>query len=79
MVSTEREFGHLTARVDVNAEDIKELRTEVAGMRTDIREVRDALVSAQGGYKVLVIVVGLAGTVGAIAAKAATFIAFKVP
>jgi hypothetical protein len=55
---TERELGELSARVTAIERDMK-------GMRSDVREIRDALLTLRGGKRVLLIVIGAAASLGA--------------
>jgi chromosome condensin MukBEF ATPase and DNA-binding subunit MukB len=59
MTSIERELGNLEARMQT-------VESEVQAMRQDVREIRDALVGVKGGWRTLMIVIGLATTLGAI-------------
>ena len=61
-ISVEREIGALEARID-------KLDLEVQAMRSDVREIRDALVTARGGWKMLTVVIGLSVSVGAMIGK----------
>ena len=55
---TERELGELSARVTAIERDMK-------GLRSDVREIRDALLTLRGGKRVLIIVIGAAASLGA--------------
>ena len=59
MTSNEREIGNLEARM-------RTVETELQAIRSDVREIRDALVGAKGGWRTLTIVIGLATTFGAL-------------
>jgi chromosome condensin MukBEF ATPase and DNA-binding subunit MukB len=59
MTSIEREIGNLEARMQT-------VEFELQAMRQDVREIRDALVSVKGGWRTLMIVIGLATTAGAV-------------
>jgi chromosome condensin MukBEF ATPase and DNA-binding subunit MukB len=59
MTSIEREIGNLEARMQA-------VETELQAMRQDVREIRDALVTVKGGWRTLMIVIGLATTFGAL-------------
>lgn len=59
MTSMEREMGNLEARM-------QNVESELQAMRQDVREIRDALVGVKGGWRTLMIVVGLATTAGAL-------------
>lgn len=62
MNSIERDVGALEARMEA-------VEQEIHAMRGDVREIRDALVTARGGWKTLVIVIGLSASLGALLAK----------
>ena len=55
---TERELGELSARVTAIERDMR-------GMRSDVREIRDALLTLRGGKRVLIVVIGAAASLGA--------------
>ena len=58
MMSLERDVGALDARM-------KTVEQEIHAMREDVREIRDALVTARGGWKTLTLVIGLSVSCGA--------------
>lgn len=68
-MSMEREVGALEARMET-------VEQEVHAMRKDVREIRDALVTARGGWRTLVVVIGLSTTLGAAVAKILPFLTF---
>lgn len=41
------------------------VESEIRGLRCDVREIRDCLVSARGGWKMLTLVIGLSISLGA--------------
>lgn len=55
---TERELGDLSARVTAMERDMR-------GMRSDVREIRDSLLTLRGGKRVLIVVIGAAASLGA--------------
>jgi chromosome condensin MukBEF ATPase and DNA-binding subunit MukB len=59
MTSMEREIGNLEARMQT-------VESELSALRQDVREIRDALVGVKGGWRTLMIVIGLATTLGAV-------------
>ena len=59
MTSIEREIGNLEARMQT-------VEQELHAIRSDVREIRDALVGAKGGWRTITIVIGLATTFGAV-------------
>ncbi len=58
MNDVEREVGRLEARMET-------VETELQGIRADVREIRDALVSARGGWLLLTAALSLAIAAGA--------------
>ena len=58
MTSIERELGNLQARMEA-------VEHELQAVRGDIREIRDAVTSARGGWRLLIVTIGLAATLGA--------------
>ena len=59
MTSIEREIGNLEARMQT-------VESELHAIRQDVRDIRDALVTAKGGWRTLLIVISLATTIGAL-------------
>ncbi len=72
MTSLERDVGALEARMQT-------VEQEIHAMREDVREIRDTLVTARGGWKTLTLVIGLSVSVGAIIAKLAPMLAVARP
>ena len=58
-MSLEREVGALQARMET-------VESELHAMREDVREIRDALVSARFGWRIILIMVSLATSCGAL-------------
>jgi chromosome condensin MukBEF ATPase and DNA-binding subunit MukB len=58
MNSIEREVGSLEARMQT-------VETELHAIRSDVREIRDALVTARGGWRTLILLLSLASAIGA--------------
>ena len=58
MTNIERDVGVLEARMQM-------VEQEIHAMRQDVREIRDALVTARGGWKTLTLVIGFAISFGA--------------
>ena len=58
MTSIERELGNLQARMEA-------VEHELQAVRSDLRDIRDAVTSARGGWRLLVVTIGLATTLGA--------------
>ncbi len=61
-MSIDRDVGALEARMEL-------VEAEVHAIRADVREIRDALVTARGGWKMLTLVIGLSVSVGAMLGK----------
>jgi chromosome condensin MukBEF ATPase and DNA-binding subunit MukB len=59
MTDVEREVGRLEARMET-------VEQELQGIRADVREIRDALVSAKGGWLLLTIAISLAAAAGTV-------------
>jgi len=66
-MSTERELGALDARMDTVENDLAE-------MKSDLREIRDTVISVKGGWRTIVIMCSVSAAVGALAAKLAPLI-----
>ncbi len=66
MTSLERDVGALQARMLT-------VEQEIHAMREDVREIRDALVGARGGWKTLTLVAGLSVSLGAAIARVLPF------
>ena len=62
MMTLEREVGALQARMET-------VETELQGIRSDVREIRDALVGARGSWEAISLVVGLSVSLGAAVGK----------
>lgn len=67
MTTLEREVGALEARMQT-------VEQEIHAMRNDVREIRDALVTARGGWKTLTVVIGISVSLGAFIAKFLPFV-----
>jgi chromosome condensin MukBEF ATPase and DNA-binding subunit MukB len=62
MTTIERDVGALEARMQT-------VEQEIHAMRQDVREIRDALVTARGGWKTLTLVIGFSVTFGALLSR----------
>ena len=62
MTNIERDVGALEARMET-------VEQEIHAMRQDVREIRDALVTARGGWKTLTVVIGFSVTFGALLSR----------
>ncbi len=71
-MSMEREVGALQARMET-------VEQEVHAIRSDVREIRDALVTARGGWRTLTLVIGLSVSVGAGIAKLIPYLTLPRP
>jgi prefoldin subunit 5 len=67
MTSLEREVGNLQARMEM-------VEQELHAIRADVREIRDVLVTARGGWRTLAILVSLSVSAGAILGRVADFL-----
>jgi hypothetical protein len=63
----EREIGGLEARMET-------VETELLGLRADVREIRDALVTARGSWKALSLAVGASLSLGAALGQVLAFL-----
>jgi hypothetical protein len=71
-MTLEREVGALQARMET-------VESELQGIRSDVREIRDALVGARGSWKAICLVVGLSVSLGAAVAKLLPFLLSPPP
>jgi chromosome condensin MukBEF ATPase and DNA-binding subunit MukB len=62
VTSIDRDVGALEARMQT-------VEQEIHAMREDVREIRDALVTARGGWKTLTLVIGFSISFGAFIAR----------
>ncbi len=62
MTSLDRDVGALEARME-------RVEQEIQAMRSDVREIRDALVTARGGWRTLTLIIGFSASMGAAIAK----------
>jgi chromosome condensin MukBEF ATPase and DNA-binding subunit MukB len=67
MTSLEREVGKLEARMET-------VESELHAIRSDVREIRDALVGARGGWKTMTVCVAIAASMGAMIGKSLPFL-----
>jgi chromosome condensin MukBEF ATPase and DNA-binding subunit MukB len=68
----EREVGALQARMET-------VEAQVLTMSHDVREIRDAIVTARGGWKTLTLVIGFSVSLGAMIGKLLPFLAAPRP
>lgn len=57
-----KSVGALEARMEI-------VEAEIQAVRRDVREIRDALVTARGGWKMLTLAIGLSASLGAVIGK----------
>jgi hypothetical protein len=69
-MTLDRDVGALQARME-------NVEAELQAIRSDVREIRDALVTARGGWRTLSVIVAVSLSVGAAAAKLAPFLDFR--
>jgi chromosome condensin MukBEF ATPase and DNA-binding subunit MukB len=60
--SIDRDLGALEARMEM-------VENQVRAISSDVREIRDCLVTARGGWKMLMLVIGLSISFGATIGK----------
>lgn len=63
-------YGRLTA-------EVAQLQHEVTELRTDMKKVLETLQEARGGWRLLMLVAGVAATVGGAVVKFLPFVAWK--
>jgi chromosome condensin MukBEF ATPase and DNA-binding subunit MukB len=68
MTNYEREMGAVGVKLEA-------LEKDVADMKSDLREIRDALNQAKGGWRILMMVSGASGAIGAGIVKFLPFLA----
>jgi chromosome condensin MukBEF ATPase and DNA-binding subunit MukB len=71
MTSSENE------RIAVLETEMATLQRDMADLRSDVRIIRDTLLQARGGWKTLMLVAGLASTLGALLTKFIPFLMMK--
>ena len=62
MTSIERDVDALEARMQT-------VEQEIHAIRSDVRDIRDALVTARGGWRTLTVVIGISLSAGAAMSK----------
>ena len=72
MTQTENE------RIAVLETEVEAMKRDMADMKSDLRIIRDTLLQARGGWKTLMLVAGLASTVGAVLAKILPFLTIRM-
>lgn len=71
-MSIEREVGALQARMET-------VEAQVLTMSRDVREIRDAIVTARGGWKTLTLVIGVSISLGTMIGKLLPFLTAPRP
>lgn len=56
--------------------EIEALQTDMKELKHDVKKILATLSEARGGWKTLLLVAGIAGTMGALATKIATILGF---
>lgn len=64
-------------RIAVLEVEVEAMKRDMADMKADLRIIRDTLLQARGGWKTLMLVAGLASTVGALLTKALPYLILK--
>jgi len=67
-----KSVGALEARMEI-------VEAEIQAVRRDVREIRDALVTARGGWKMLTLAIGLSASLGAAVGKLLPFLTLPRP
>ena len=62
----DHELGELQA-------EVRNVKEDVTEMKSDLRDIRDTLAQARGGWKTLLLVAGIAGVMGAAVSKLVAF------
>jgi chromosome condensin MukBEF ATPase and DNA-binding subunit MukB len=65
--SYDRDLGNHDARLEA-------LERDIAAMRHDVREVRDLMVTAKGGWKAIALIAGISSVVGGFLVKIAPWL-----
>lgn len=71
MTSSENE------RIAVLEIEVENIKKDIGDLKADVRIIRDTLLQARGGWKTLMLVAGLASTVGALLTKFVPFLLAK--
>lgn len=56
-------------RVAAMQERLRGIEGDVESMQADVREIRDALVTVKGGWRLLTLIVGVSAALGALLTK----------
>lgn len=64
-------------RIAVLEVEVEAMKRDINDMKGDLRIIRDTLLQAKGGWKTLMLVAGLASTVGALLTKFLPFMLVK--
>lgn len=65
-------------RIAVLETEVEAMKKAMDDMKVDLRIIRDTLLQARGGWKTLMLVAGLASTVGAVLAKILPFLTIRM-
>lgn len=72
--SEQRTIGRLEAEIEALQHQMARQEAQNVQIMTDLRDIRETLATAKGGWKTLLAVAGLAGTLGALLSKLAPFL-----
>jgi chromosome condensin MukBEF ATPase and DNA-binding subunit MukB len=67
MNNIDREVGNLEARMET-------VESEIRALRQDVRDIRDAVVSVKGGWRLLMLTMSIGTAFGAFAGKYLPFL-----
>lgn len=70
------QIGRHDAQIEALERDIKHLREDVKEMSATLHEIHSTLSEARGGWKTLMLVGGVAATIGAAVAKVVSWVSF---
>lgn len=64
-----RDLGRLEGQVEALKIEMTDIKAELVAVRADLKVIRSRFDQAKGGWKLLVVVAGLAGSAGAFVTK----------
>jgi hypothetical protein len=73
MPEYDREMGRHDADIDNLKKEVMEVRTEIQGLRMEVRDISSTLAEAKGGWRIMMGVAGISGVLGAGATKISDF------
>lgn len=74
--SIHHDLGRHDAQIEGLQEQVKQLHRDMQSMNETLVEINRTLSEARGGWKTLMLVGGVAATIGAFAAKLITWVGF---